>query len=139
MSGGSRWGETKIERWMSESVSLAIFTARIEMAKDEDACLAAVIELAQWYGWRLIHIRPARTSQGWRTPVQGDGVGFPDIFAIRRTTKQRFSAEMKFGKNVASAEQTKWLSDMEACGIPAFTWWPESIDEIKDVLKNGAN
>jgi hypothetical protein len=44
----------------------------------EAAFTDAVIELARLGGWRVAHFRPARTASGWRTPVQGDGAGFPD-------------------------------------------------------------
>jgi hypothetical protein len=132
------WGVTKIERGMSESLVLAIYAARVEMATDEEAFLTPTIELAQWYDWRTIHIRPARTKDGYRTAVSGDGKGFPDLFGLRRATKHRFAAELKFAKNKPTPEQAEWLLDMEICGIPTFTWYPRDIEEIKDVLKRGA-
>ena len=36
---------------------------------------------AQYAGWKVMHVRPARTADGgWRTPVQYDGRGWPDLF-----------------------------------------------------------
>lgn len=40
---------------------------------------SAVIELARTLGYRVAHFRAARTAQGWRTPVEADGAGFPDL------------------------------------------------------------
>ncbi len=30
---------------------------------------------AQYAGWKVMHVRPARTETGWRTAVQYDGKG----------------------------------------------------------------
>jgi hypothetical protein len=42
-----------------------------------------VIDLARLLGWRCAHFRPGRTARGWRTPVQADGAGFPDLQPVR--------------------------------------------------------
>lgn len=104
----------------------------------EEEFLGQVIDMAHLYGWKVAHFRPAKTAKGYRTPVQGDGKGFPDLIGTRRATKHKFVAELKVGRNKVTAEQNEWLTDCEACGIPAFTWTPGDWEEIEDTLKNGA-
>src|SRR5438270_115695 len=50
----------------------------------EAAFTRSVLDLMRVLGWRSLHIRPARTASGsWRTPVAGDGIGFPDVLAVK--------------------------------------------------------
>src|SRR5437763_860370 len=49
----------------------------------EAAFTRQVIALARLRGWRAAHFRPGRTARGWRTPVQGEGVGFLDLVLVR--------------------------------------------------------
>lgn len=91
-----------------------------------------------FYGWRMLHIRPAMRLNGeYVTPVSGDGEGFPDINAIRACTGDRFVSELKVGRNKTTDDQDDWLNDCEACGIPAFVWYPQDVEEIKRVLRTG--
>lgn len=83
------------------------------------------------------HFRPARTGSGWRTAVQGDGKGFPDLLLVRRSTKSKLVAELKVPPNECTTEQREWLADCEAVGIPALLWTPADWDEIEDVLEHG--
>ena len=98
---------------------------------------AQVMQLAKLRGWRSAHFRRSRTKTGWSTAVAGDGVGWPDLFLVRATTGQKLAAELKVPPNKVTPEQTQWLSDMEACGIPAFVWCPKDWDEIETVLEHG--
>lgn len=91
-----------------------------------------VIEFARKHGWRVAHFRPGRTAKGWRTAVQGDGKGWPDLVAIRG--RVMIVAELKAGKNKTTAEQEAWLACFRelAVGcdrIEVFEWrehdWPE--------------
>lgn len=130
---------TTITRCMSENVALTIFRTIVQDDPCEDDFLSATLGLAEWFGWELVlHIRPGRTMKGWETPIQGTGKGFPDLFGLRESTRQRFTAELKVRTNKKTAEQEKWLHAMEVCGIPAFTWYPADWREIEEVLRNGA-
>lgn len=138
---------TRIEHWMSEGVALTIYGARIAGRLNdagewvdvlEEDFTTATIELAQWYGWKVTHFRPCRTLHGWETAVQGDGKGFPDLIGLREETVQAFVAELKCNDNKTTKEQSAWLHAFEVCRTPAFTWYPRDIDEIKHVLKHGA-
>lgn len=98
----------------------------------EEAFLAQVIAFAKLHGWRSAHFRPAKTERGWRTAVQGDGKGFPDLVLIRGDTI--IVAELKVGRNQLTVEQRAWLVAFEMAGVPAYTWRPKDWSEIEQVL-----
>src|SRR5665213_1836630 len=58
-----------------------------------------VLDLAQLCGWRVAHFRPARTATGWRTAVEADGVGYPDLTMVRdgRLLFAELKSEAGFG------------------------------------------
>lgn len=94
-----------------------------------------VIELAQRLGWKVLHIRPGMNRSGhWSTPIQGDGVGWPDLFMIRG--RQRLCAELKVGRGKLTPEQEAWLGALSCADIPAYVWRPEDLEtEIVEVLR----
>ena len=94
-------------------------------------CLTqAVLDLAKVLGWRTAHFRPARVMRNgkaeWRTPVAGDGAGFPDVVLARPgytyTLKVR---ELKVAGKKLSPEQRQWLKVFAACGVDAGYWTTE--------------
>lgn len=93
----------------------------------------SVIELAQAYGWRVAHFRAAKTERGWRTPVQADGAGFPDLVLVR--PPELLFAELKSDKGRLSPDQVQWLSDLALCGIVAEMWRPRDFDAVHERLK----
>ncbi len=100
----------------------------------EKVFTAQVIALLRWYKWRCAHFRPGKTQRGrWVTAVSGDGVGFPDIFALRGN--RRIMAELKASKGKPSPEQLEWLRVAGQAGIETYVWRPKDIDEIERVLK----
>src|SRR5262245_11699162 len=78
----------------------------------------AVVECARVLGWLVHHTRPARTSGGWRTPVQGDA-GFPDLVLARERV---VFAELKAGRGRPTAAQEAWLARLEAAGAETYVW-----------------
>lgn len=66
-----------------------------------------VIECAQVNGWTVAHFRPARTQRGWRTPVEADGAGFPDLVLAR--PPELLFVELKSDTGVVRPEQQRWL------------------------------
>jgi hypothetical protein len=98
----------------------------------EDDFLKTVIDLAHLTGWKCFHARPAMTSKGWRTPVQADGAGFPDLVLVRERV---IFAELKSEKGKLSDSQIKWLDSLERAGQEFYTWRPSLWEQIVDVLK----
>jgi hypothetical protein len=99
----------------------------------EDEFQAQVIKFAKFHGWRVAHFRPLMDSKNrWRTAVQGDGVGFPDLILVKPGLL--IVAELKVGKRKPTSAQYEWLEDFERAGIPAYTWRPSDWSEIEAVL-----
>lgn len=62
----------------------------------EAALQTQVTQLAEYLGWHWAHFRPARTTQGWRTPVSGPlGEGFPDLVLVRARDRRLMFVELK--------------------------------------------
>jgi len=95
---------------------------------------AQVLHLAKMFGWRTAHFRPAKTSQGWRTAVQGDGIGFPDLILVR---KEMIVAELKRDRTCKTTpNQDAWLEAFRFVpGVLVYLWTPEDWDEIERVLR----
>lgn len=90
-----------------------------------------VIDTMQYAGWKVAHFRTAPTrSGGWATPVQGDAVGFPDLFAIRPKTGDFLVVECKSERGRATPEQLQWLAWFGAAGVDAYLWRPSQVDEM---------
>jgi hypothetical protein len=98
--------------------------------------LSSVIDLAHVYHWRVAHFRPAKTDKGWRTAVQGDGKGFPDLVLVR--PPRVVVMELKGKKAVVRNEQLIWLKEFAQCNVEAFVFSPDDWDEIRGVLKEDA-
>ena len=93
-----------------------------------------VIRLAQLHGWAVAHFRPARTAKGgWRTPVQGDGAGFPDMVLVRAGVI--LFVELKCPPNRLTALQSGWLGLLQDTGLYARVWSPADWDHIEEVLR----
>lgn len=89
-----------------------------------------VIRLARLRGWLCAAFRPARTARGWRTPVQADGAGWPDLILLRG--KEMIAAELKVGRNDLTPRQRMWLDELvEVLGVKTRVWRPEDWNEIE--------
>lgn len=106
----------------------------------EDAWTAQVLALAAVHGWRRAHFRPARVldrrtgAETWRTPVQGDGAGFPDLILARGS--RLIAAELKADDAPAGlpVEQAKWLHAFDAAGAETYVWRPRDLDRVSAAL-----
>lgn len=93
-----------------------------------------VLECARLHGWISAHFRPALTARGtWRTAVQGDGAGFPDVILVRGGVL--IAAELKVGKNKPTEAQRRWLDEFAACGVRAAVWTPADWSEIEEAMR----
>lgn len=101
--------------------------------------LAQVIDLAHKTGWRAAHFRPAKTEKGWRTAVQADGAGWPDLVLVK--PPNIIFAELKVGKGTLTEHQAGWLTVLRGSGsspyIQVKIWFPEDWEEIKEILSEG--
>jgi hypothetical protein len=89
----------------------------------------AVMELAQWRGWRVVHFRPARTEKGWRTAMTGDR-GFVDLVLARRGVI--LHVELKTVHGRMGVGQREWA---EAIGDTYRLWRPTDLEAIKAELR----
>lgn len=92
----------------------------------------AVLDLAKLLGWRRAHFRPAQTKHGWRTPVAGDGKGFPDLVLIRDRV---LFVELKAEKGTLTDDQLEWQAAIETAGADwrvwrPHDWWSGQIDAV---------
>lgn len=82
----------------------------------EAAMVRTILLAARLTGWRIAHFRPAQTGHGWRTPVQGDGAGFPDLIMIHPGGHQVWWVELKSAAGRLDADQKAWRDALETAG-----------------------
>jgi hypothetical protein len=115
--------------------------ALLDTSISEAAFQRAVIELAQRCGYLCAHFRPARTATGWRTPVEGDGAGFPDLILSHATEPWRplIVAELKTMRGTVTPEQRRWLDSIADGSSEDYVivrvWRPVDWPEIELLLK----
>lgn len=95
----------------------------------EDELKQRVLDTAKLCGWRRVHIRPARTEKGWRTPYEGDP-GLPDLILARRGVV--LLAELKSDTGRLRDGQPEWL---DALGPHGRLWKPTDWNTILEELK----
>lgn len=105
------------------------------MKGPEDDLLNQVLDACRIFHWRAAHFRPALTKHGWRTPVQADGKGFPDLVLVR--PPRIIFAELKSDTGKLSVEQKVWLDALGACtfSTAVHVWRPKDFDDIIRTLK----
>jgi hypothetical protein len=91
----------------------------------EGAFQQMVIGFAQMHGWMVAHFRPVRVQRAdgtthWETPVAADGKGFPDLILVRNGCL--IAAELKVGKNKLTAEQRRWMEQLDRCQFTSGGW-----------------
>jgi hypothetical protein len=96
----------------------------IARAMTETQLQTAVLDRCRVYQLRAVHFRPARTAQGWRTPVQADGAGWPDATIVGSKLIIR---ELKAQGAYPTAGQRVWLDALTAAGIDACVWKPVDL------------
>jgi len=75
----------------------------------------AILQAARIFHWRVAHFRPALTKHGWRTAVQGDGAGFPDLIMVHPAAGVWW-VELKARHGHLDAEQQAWGDALGAAG-----------------------
>lgn len=105
----------------------------IALALSEADWLRRVTDAAKLFHWRIAHFRPGLTSKGWRTPVQGDGKGWPDLVLLRG--RRLIIAELKSDTGRVSAEQSDWIAQLaEVPGLEVHIWRPSDWETVYTTL-----
>jgi hypothetical protein len=101
---------------------------------DEQSFQAAVVEVARLAGWRTLHIRPARGADGsWRTPIGGDGKGWPDLTLVR--PPRLLFVELKSETGTLRPEQREWLDVLRRLPqAEVFLWTPDDWGTLCEIL-----
>lgn len=94
----------------------------------EDEFKKRVIQTAVTYRWRVHHSRPARTSKGYRTALQGHK-GLPDLVLARNGVV--LLVELKSDTGKPTADQRTWLA---AAGPHGRLWRPADWPEVLETL-----
>lgn len=84
-----------------------------------------VIHQARRNGWRTHHARPARTTNGWRTPLEGDK-GAPDLLLAR--AGHVIAAELKRNRTYPDPDQRAWLTEL---GVHGAIWRPRDAETVQ--------
>jgi hypothetical protein len=111
-------------------------TARdvLAAAVPEAAFTQHVLQEAKRLGWRTAHFRPAQNARGdWRTPVAGDGKGFPDLVLLKGD--RVVIAELKAVGKYPEPAQRAWLDAWRAAGVEVHVWRPTDWALIDQVLR----
>lgn len=93
----------------------------------ENDLLTAVLDLCALYGVRVAHFRPARTAYGWRTPVSGDGKGFPDL-VLAGAGGVAFR-ELKGPRGRMRPDQTEWQHTLLRAEADVDVWTPKQLHD----------
>lgn len=106
-------------------------TATVDLT--EAQLQAHVLELAQMFGYKRAHFRPALTKHGWRTPVAADGKGFPDLVLLR--PGRIIFAEIKTAAGRLTRDQHEWLDAAQDAGAETYVWRPADLQHIAEILR----
>lgn len=87
----------------------------------EEELLTNVLDLCRLLGLRTAHFRQAQTEKGWRTPVAGDGKGFPDLIIVG---SRAIARELKSEQGRLTPEQVAWRGALYTAGVDATDWRP---------------
>lgn len=121
--------------------------SELTLALSENQLQKRIIDRADARGWSVHHARPARTSQGWRTPISGSP-GFCDLVLAR--AGRVIIAELKSEGGKLRPEQAHWLgalsgtdpeiwvagdiTSMETATGLVAVWRPSDLPTIEAIL-----
>jgi hypothetical protein len=105
-----------------------------QLAASEADLQAMLVRAAMLRGWMVAHFRPAPSSRGWRTPVEGNA-GFPDLVLARDGVV--FAWELKGQGGRPTLEQTAWLGALDGGVADARVIGPAELDDALFALELG--
>lgn len=106
---------------------------RDELPISEAEWLSQVLDWAERRHWMRAHFRVARTQHGWRTPVQADGAGFPDLILVR--PPRAIAAELKSERGRLTRAQANWLELLGEAGLETYVWRPGDLQAMAETLR----
>jgi hypothetical protein len=90
----------------------------------EKSFQAAVLQVAQMYGWRFYHTHDSRRSpHGW-----------PDLALVHPGQRRFLLVELKRENGRVSKPQEAWIADLSAAGVDVRVWRPSDLDAIPGIL-----
>jgi hypothetical protein len=92
-----------------------------------------ITDLAAMYGWAWIHIRPARTEHGWRTPIAGPlGKGWPDLVLVHTGRQRTLAIEVKreLGDEL-TPDQLYTHTVLRMAGWDVRVWRPSDMTAVR--------
>ena len=111
--------------WTEEDIEKVLALAEADFQR-------TLIEYLEWNGWKVHAERPARTKDGWVTPIQGDK-GFPDVIAVKG--KRVLAIELKSEKaKYLTTAQWDWLEAFGKAGVEVYAWRPSDWENIVKCL-----
>jgi len=98
--------------------------------RGRDGFQRTVDEMLTAYGWRAYGVidqeRYARRTMK----------GFPDRFCWHPIKRRMLAIEVKGTGGKLSPEQKQYHAELRECGLPVYTFWPETPqEEIEEVLR----
>jgi hypothetical protein len=108
-----------------------------KLPESEDGFQGWLIDRAHTLHWTVAHFRAARVKgkdgdETWRTPVQADGKGFPDLVLVR--DRVIYVECGKDGKRLSPA-QVMWRDALLEAGAEWYMWTPKDRAEAEWVLR----
>jgi len=94
---------------------------------NEDALKRTVLGLCGHLHLLVAHFRPGRTVEGWRTPVEADGKGYPDLTIVGPAGAGVMWRELKADGKYPDADQRVWLQRLDAAGCDVAVWRPRDL------------
>ena len=110
-----------------------VFRAQRLRSMSEADFQQQVAQFARLHRWLVFHARPAQTSRRWRTPVQHDGAGYPDLTLVR-DGRAPIWVELKSERGSLTKEQAEWIRRLEAANARVFVWKPSDWPEVVATL-----
>ncbi len=138
---------------MPASVSVDDYKAMVRLEWDEEEFQKNTIVEFKAAGWHVSRFRPARvlcwschgksasccvckgSGFTFKTPVEVDGAGWPDLFAAHEERACCLFVELKSETGRLSEDQVKWQRILLACGQDHRVWRPRDWPEIVAVAR----
>lgn len=94
---------------------------RTKLPVSEDGGLKpAILDMCALLHLHVAHFPKVKDSRGrWRTPIEGDAAGFPDLVIVGLTVLWR---ELKVQGRKPRPGQKEWIQQLEAAGQDVAVW-----------------